>query len=311
MFPKKTYKNFVKASSPENHSVNDANRSVISGDEARRLYLEEVKDARASRLKTSKLATLETRRRNLQTEEEVPVTNKDIFITIQNDDVDKLKQMLNKYPEKINIVDDYGWSLLMIACQANSIGSVKELIERGVDISVRDKAGNSARSLVIKNKNYAIAELLLNSKEPESKSCMSHHNIKTDHKHRDTKEYMCDVCNKTFPDREEHLSSTLHNISASKGKKAPANYVIPASNVGYQLMLKGGWDRDSGLGRNGSGKIYPIKTVPKKDRKGLGHGKRKHEESPKESIKRQSRKMFENNYKNNRQFEINFRREFY
>jgi hypothetical protein len=47
-------------------------------------------------------------------------------------------------------------------------------------------------------------------------------------------------------------------------------YGIPASNRGYQILVKGGWDREKGLGADGSGHKFPLKTVMKRDRAGLG-----------------------------------------
>ncbi len=46
--------------------------------------------------------------------------------------------------------------------------------------------------------------------------------------------------------------------------------MIPEANRGYQMMLSGGWDKKSGLGPSGSGKLYPVKTILKRDRHGLG-----------------------------------------
>ena len=48
------------------------------------------------------------------------------------------------------------------------------------------------------------------------------------------------------------------------------HFVIPEANVGYQMMIHGGWDKKSGLGPSGSGKLYPVKTILKQDRHGLG-----------------------------------------
>ena len=39
------------------------------------------------------------------------------------------------------------------------------------------------------------------------------------------------------------------------------------------MMVDQGWDRDRGLGHEGrEGKKFPVKTVLKRDRLGLGHG---------------------------------------
>ncbi|KAJ8715245.1 hypothetical protein PYW08_005226 [Mythimna loreyi] len=301
----KNYSNFVKASSPEPQQVAQ-NSGTLSGVEARRIYLEELKNTRTSSAKTP--SVLENKKKVVKhQEQELPLTNKDLFITVQNNDVDTLKCVLDRYPDKINIVDDYGWSLLMIACQADSVDAVKLLLKRGIDMSVRDKGGNSARSLVIKNKNYILADILLRYSQKETPKVQKQSNVKVKPK----EEYACEICNKTFPDKDEHLASTIHNISASRGKKIPAKYVLPSSNRGYQLMLKGGWDRQSGLGRDGSGKLYPIKTVQKKDRKGLGHAKQKPIDNTEDYVKHKNRLKLARDHHSDKSFEIKFRREFY
>ena len=41
----------------------------------------------------------------------------------------------------------------------------------------------------------------------------------------------------------------------------------------FQMMVRNdNWDPDSGLGKDSEGKLYPVKTVLKRDRKGLGEG---------------------------------------
>ena len=39
------------------------------------------------------------------------------------------------------------------------------------------------------------------------------------------------------------------------------------------MVRNDNWDPDSGLGKDSEGKLYPVKTVLKRDRKGLGEGK--------------------------------------
>ncbi|XP_047032448.1 G patch domain and ankyrin repeat-containing protein 1 homolog [Helicoverpa zea] len=303
----KTYSNFVKATSPEQEAQNKQHTgTVLSGEEARILYLEEVKHAKATNCTKRPRAT-ENNKKVLIQEEVTPLTNKDLFITVQNNEVDKLKRVLDSCPDKINLIDEFGWSLLMIACQANSVDVVKLLLERGIDMSVRDKGGNSARSLVIKNKNYILADILLRYKQKETPTTPKHANKKV----KSIEEFLCEICNKTFPSREDHLSSTIHNISASRGKKITAKYVLPESNKGYQLMLKGGWDKQSGLGRDGSGKLYPIRTVQKKDRKGLGHAKQTNIDKSQDNVKHKNRTKLARDHRSDKSFEIKFRREFY
>ena len=45
--------------------------------------------------------------------------------------------------------------------------------------------------------------------------------------------------------------------------------MIPEANRGFQMMVNTGWEK-KGLGPTGSGKLFPVKTVLKRDRTGLG-----------------------------------------
>ncbi|XP_063536884.1 G patch domain and ankyrin repeat-containing protein 1 homolog [Cydia strobilella] len=306
----KKYSNFVRPTSPTEELVLVPKNKFhintsISGEEARRIYLEEV--SKANNIQSPKKDnSVNSRRRASKRKYDDPVSNKDLFIAVQNNDIDTTKEALELSPDKINIIDDYGWSLLMIACQANSIDTVKELLKRGIDTTIRDKAGNSAQSLVIQNKNLILADILISHKRKKEEEIKIKVQSKTKVK---LKEFHCLVCNQAYPDEQEHLSSTIHNINASKGKKILSNYAIPQTNRGYQIMLKAGWDRDSGLGPEGTGKRYPIKTVQKKDRKGLGNVNK--EEPKEDTVKHKTRKSLVINYESNKKMEINFRREFY
>ena len=70
---------------------------------------------------------------------------------------------------------------------------------------------------------------------------------------------------------EEHQTSILHQLHS--GHAPPRTvYGLPESNVGFRLMRKGGWDSEKGLGVEGTGRKYPIPTVFKRNRRGLGGG---------------------------------------
>lgn len=47
------------------------------------------------------------------------------------------------------------------------------------------------------------------------------------------------------------------------------------SNIGYQILKDTGWTESQGLGREGVGRKYPLKTVLKRDKKGLGSEKQR------------------------------------
>ncbi|XP_032518951.2 G patch domain and ankyrin repeat-containing protein 1 homolog [Danaus plexippus] len=306
---KRGYSNFVPAEYTTEFKQH--RRKLIDGETARKLYLEEVYHASTPQMHiehTTETQPTCKRKRKVDDDE---VSNQKLFACAENNDINTIRHILETYPDKINTVDSYGWSLLMIACQANSIDVVKELLKYNVDCSIRDKAGNSAQSLVIKNKNVYLANILLNHRKESFIESVNVHTKSNETYHKKKSKYTCTICdNRTFDSKDEHLSSTIHNINASKGIKVPTKYAIPETNKGFQLMLKGGWDKESGLGRDGSGTKYPIRSVLKNDKIGLGHKKNKKvkEESEMKSFRK---KMLENDKERNRRLEVTFRREFY
>lgn len=301
------YKNFVRAASPtseRNHRIVNA----ISGEYAKKIYLEEISQATSNNIKPKSNKNKQCV--NLKhSKVQESLSDSDLFNAVQDNNVDIISTVLENDPNKVNTKDEFGWSLLMIACQANSVETVKELLKHNADISIRDKAGNSATSLVIKNKNFLLADIFLcRNKEIDEEEKIMHRNIK---RKRRKNEYICEVCdNKVYPDKSEHLSSTTHNINASRGIKPTACYKIPESNRGYQIMLKGGWTRE-GLGPDGSGKMYPIRTVQKIDKKGLGLEKSKLRKTEDIIVETQNKIKLKHSYHRNRRMEIEFRRQFY
>ncbi|CAF4878693.1 unnamed protein product [Pieris macdunnoughi] len=301
----KDYSNFVRPTLDDAAVVPSTNFPIpkLSGKEARKLYLEEVRNIEDPHIISNDESNVPEKllcKRKIDPN----LTDQELFQSVQNNCINVVKSTLDTFPDKIYLKDEFGWSLLMIACQANSVDIVKELIKRGIDTTVRDKAGNSAQSLVIQNKNIVLANILLMQATEDIKPIKTQVKLKK-------QDYQCPICsNLFFSDREQHLSSTLHNINVSKGKKIPTNYVIPESNKGFQIMLKEGWDKETGLGPDGAGAKYPIKATMKKDRTGLGL-KKKEESSEKKSPKIVNKKILKREEHKNKIMEIRFRREFY
>merc|ERR1719391_788067 len=76
-----------------------------------------------------------------------------------------------------------------------------------------------------------------------------------------------------------HKAGIAHQLSLQQNaedqiKKNPG-FILPESNVGFRLMKKRGWDGVSGLGQSGSGKLFPVKTTFKHDKRGLEVGCKK------------------------------------
>lgn len=65
------------------------------------------------------------------------------------------------------------------------------------------------------------------------------------------------------------MSSITHQLNL-KPKLPGTVYGIPRSNKGFQLLVNQGWDTEKGLGNDGKGQKFPVKTILKTDRKGFG-----------------------------------------
>lgn len=102
-----------------------------------------------------------------------------------------------------------------------------------------------------------------------------------DRKRRDEAEeddtpWMCDVCGMHVKGaRQAHQASVGHRLRVAEaaGPTPPVagrGVVLTAKNRGYRLLKQAGWDEKSGLGPKGEGRMQPIRTQLKRDRKGLG-----------------------------------------
>uniref|UniRef100_A0A5K3EUZ2 G-patch domain-containing protein n=1 Tax=Mesocestoides corti TaxID=53468 RepID=A0A5K3EUZ2_MESCO len=85
-----------------------------------------------------------------------------------------------------------------------------------------------------------------------------------------------------------HISSVNHQFAVlSQKPRRPASLFIPPSNPGYEILRRLGWidiaddnvpttavGETGGLGRHGQGRRFPIATILKRDRKGIGADKK-------------------------------------
>ncbi|XP_077980646.1 G patch domain and ankyrin repeat-containing protein 1-like [Glandiceps talaboti] len=165
----------------------------------------------------------------------------------------------------INGSDIYSWTALMCAAHSGQLEIVRYLLLNGARKELCNNQGQTAADLANIAGHTDIVEMLLFEKKPDRKR-----------KRKTKSKFWCDICKIEFSevDREEHKHSTVHLFN-SNHKVLPTQYGIPESNVGFQMMVKGGWDRDHGLGPEGTGQKYPVKTVLKRDREGLGASKDK------------------------------------
>jgi hypothetical protein len=88
--------------------------------------------------------------------------------------------------------------------------------------------------------------------------------------------WMCDVCGMQVKGtRPAHQASVGHRLRVAEaaGPTPPVagrGVVLTAKNRGYRLLRQAGWDEKSGLGPKGEGRMQPVRTQLKRDRKGLG-----------------------------------------
>ena len=82
--------------------------------------------------------------------------------------------------------------------------------------------------------------------------------------------YYCDLCKKYFSAKAEvHKASVGHQLNLGPSEVGTI-YGISEANRGFQMMLGKGWNKEKGLGADGQGKKFPVKTVLKRDRRGVG-----------------------------------------
>ncbi|KAI5844968.1 putative G-patch domain protein [Morchella snyderi] len=84
----------------------------------------------------------------------------------------------------------------------------------------------------------------------------------------------CPDCALPITDAATHATSTAH-LAALPHAHPPHPY--DRSSKGLKVLMESGWDPDArvGLGKEGRGMRYPLKTVPKDDKFGVGVKKRK------------------------------------
>ena len=165
----------------------------------------------------------------------------------------------------VDVCDQYGWTALMCAAQAGRCRTVCVLLEKGADHTRHNNQGQSARDIAKKARHYAvIAEI---DAVVEGAVNDSDDDITLAH----SAPFYCDICKSKFHESTEdnHKTSTLHLFNCGLAPK-PTNYFLAENNRGFQMMLRSGWNQETGLGPEGQGQKFPVKTVLKRDRHGLG-----------------------------------------
>ncbi|KAM7341711.1 G patch domain and ankyrin repeat-containing protein 1 homolog [Cochliomyia hominivorax] len=171
--------------------------------------------------------------------------------------------------ENMNICDSYGWTALMMASCEGAYEAVEYLLTLGVDKHLKDKTGKTAKDIAEKKGYFKVVELLqkdLSNDIIQEESYGKEINI--------IEPFYCEICQQEFTQTSlnHHQTSTIHqfNMRSSLPANKLQKFNIPPRNKGLQLMVKQGWDKESGLGPSQTGRLYPVKTVIRKQRTGLG-----------------------------------------
>lgn len=72
--------------------------------------------------------------------------------------------------------------------------------------------------------------------------------------------------------QSDHALSLSHMLGTAPAR-AQKKVTLPTGNVGYKLMQKMGWSEDvgtGGLGKHGTGRVEPVATMFKEDKRGVG-----------------------------------------
>lgn len=260
--------NFVKES-----NVCESPRAFnrIDGEAVKKIY-DEIINAPSTSL-AAKLSgtTTESKHRVLRKRcrpKRMPFHEKRFFRAALEDDTAAL-ELIELSPESVNTIDQFGWTALMVAACQGSLNAVKLLLRKNADESIADGRGRTALSLAQSKGHSDIVRFL--QKDAIIISSSSDEDDSADAKTENTL-VQCKVCdtNVTAADLSKHLVSTVHRFNEKNSHKFARHFGLPDSNVGFQMMLRQGWNRESGLGPQKDGHLYPVKTVIRKPRSGLG-----------------------------------------
>lgn len=242
--------------------VKRENPNVLSGDDAKNFYLDVISTPDTKKdITTPSIHTKSVSKPiNIISDVDNRTQNK-FLLAAQENDVEILKDLLRRCPKILNTTDDYGWTALMCAVQSSSIESIKFLLSCEADTKITDNLGRNAFTLAANNEHV----MQIITKHSSFKK------FKSKRIHQPPVDFFCDICKQNFKeDPKKHCTSVLHFFNSNKNVKMRTFYGIPESNRGYQLMLKKGWNRETGLGPKGHGNKYPIKTIHKLNRHGIG-----------------------------------------
>uniref|UniRef100_A0AC35EQU6 G-patch domain-containing protein n=1 Tax=Panagrolaimus sp. PS1159 TaxID=55785 RepID=A0AC35EQU6_9BILA len=214
---------------------------------------------------------VKTRRRNVQTKMkrndkfEALTKHDEIlwFKAAATNDLSKCEELLNR-GISINLTDFWGSTALICAAANGSNDIIEFLMENGADWKRKNRACFTASDLARKKGFIEIAEYI---------ESYGNFNQEMDIEIVPTvasSSNFCEHCKQNFENIQAHHCSIVHIVNTLQPPRPGYAYGISSSNVGYQILKETGWKEEHGLGKEGEGRKYPLKTMLKRDRKGLG-----------------------------------------
>lgn len=254
-------------------SDSETNVNNVNGIEARQTYENILQIPSTSSISSDRAKTPVVPKR-VRTKRKCPFDELAFFSAATNGHLDTLQRM-NIDAMNVNRTDAFGWTALMMAACAGHLECVTILVHAGARRDYTDKHGHTAISLAEKEKQTDVAEYLhaLNRLEEDVICLSSDDDCESTRSDANSVHTIhCALCELEFKEKEEvlHKTSTLHRFNDRTNQKTIRGFAIPESNVGYQMMLKQGWSGEHGLGCKKHGTLYPVKTVLRKPRSGLG-----------------------------------------
>lgn len=248
--------------------------SVENGQVARQTY-ESVLQMPSTSNRRSRPLLPETRGKNQKSHKkcEIPFDKNQLFRSATSNDVVTIERMkLNN--RSINVTDQFGWTALIMAAYEGHLDTVKLMIRLGAKIDIENSQKDTALTLAAKRKHEQVVDFLKQTLAPSETICLSSddESASADREASAQRTFFCESCQSHFlqPNRKSHEASTVHRFNRTDSQTAARHFGIPESNVGFRMLLRQGWNRESGLGAERDGIMYPIKTTLRKSRSGLG-----------------------------------------
>ena len=264
------YKTFVRASEPDKPTTGAEDEELkqenVSGDATRQFYENLLNDENLMRRKPKLEPADKAELVELSDDDDVELVdtdaNKKMLVCIQNEDLVGLRHLSNC---DYNLKDDYGWSPLEIAAVRGNCDIVRFLLDKDAKIHNHQRLYDA-----LEKKDLHNVIQLMESYSEDSVIDLSDEEVILE---------SCDDCGEMFEQGNEggHKATIIHQLSLEKDgpRRRNPGFQLNEANLGFKMMKRAGWDGVSGLGEEARGKLFPVKTVFKHDRKGINIGDKK------------------------------------